>query len=869
LSKNLNVTSEGDLEVFGPADAGHFAVAPAPAPQVAAQAAPISDALISNDTKATATDLVTAHLTDFKDGLGRTSSDFFADLSTLLGSKATSLATESFVASVSGAVDHGSPLVDTAPTSDTGAAGAPVFAAESMLVAAAAAPKPPVIGGTAPQQAFKQLWSASDIPTDTLFSQQWNLLNTGQNGGVKGVDINVLPAWHMGYTGKGVSVGVFDTAVDATHADLVKNIDLSKVITSSMVPDHTYVDPTKIVSSALDSHATAVAGIIAASKDGQGVVGIAYDAKFTPVDILGAQAGNYGWEASWLQKNFDITNNSWGFTTPFSVGQLDASSQYWVLSGFKTAADQGRGGLGTIVNLASGNYRQTGMTAELTGPTVDRHAIVVGATDDHGFVSYYSNGGASLLGVAPSSGLTTGITTDDITGSLGYSSGNTTNTFGGTSAATPEFAGIEALMLQANPLLGWRDVQDILALSMRHVGTAINNGISGYEQDAWSFNHATNVNGGGMHFSNDYGFGLVDAAAAVRLAETWGAVHATAGTSANEVALSSTYTGSLDIGHARTNVLTFNITGHESVESMVLDLTNLNINHANNLTVTLTSPSGTVSQLLTNNGGSNASISGGWELMSREFLGEDAYGQWKVTITDSNASDIGSLSSAKLTAYGSSIANNSIAYYTDEFVTYANADPSRALVGSGITAIDAAAVTGATNVNLSTKVASIDGKAIFIGATTNINTVVGGGGDDVLVGNNLSNKLYGGQGNDIISGGYGADYLDGGAGNNIINTGGGADRVMLHANGFDSIIDFAIGIDKLLLSKTEFSAFASKGFDSASFVTGTSSTHVAGGGFVQAGSDLFYDADGHSALTLIAHLNNAAKLSANDLVLVA
>lgn len=893
-------TEDDDLQFFGLADTGPIVIAQPLRSDIHAGQPAIADPVIS-------------HLTDLDVSTNR--SDFFANLSTLMNSRGSAAHIESFIApfanpaqviaptepapmtdaattaaplSASEGIRHApittapiapapAPVVggtvssEPAPVSDAGTATAPLFAAESMFLAPTAAATAPVIGGTAPQQSLKQLWTAADIPTDTLFSQQWNLYNTGQNGAVKGVDINILPAWHLGYTGKGVSIGVFDTAVDATHADLVKNIDLSKIITGAMVPDRAFVDPTKITSSAVDSHATAVSGIIAAAKDGQGIVGVAYDAKFTPVDILGAQSGTYGWEASWQQKNFDISNNSWGFSTAFSVGQLDASSQYWVLSGFKTAADQGRGGLGTIVNLAAGNYRQIGMTTELTGPTVDRHAIVVGAIDDHGFVSYYSNGGASLLGVAPSSSMTTGITTDDITGSLGYSSGDFTNTFGGTSAATPQFSGIEALMLQANPLLGWRDVQDILALSARHVGSAINGGITGYEQDAWSFNHATNVNGGGMHFSNDYGFGLVDAAAAVRLAQTWSLVHATAGTSSNEVSLSSTVSGSMDIGHAHTNVLTFNITGHESVQSMVLDLSDLNINHANNLTITLTSPTGTVSHLLANNGGANASISGGWEFMSREFLGEDAYGQWKVTITDNNASDIGSLTSAKLTAYGSSIANNSVGYYTDEFVTYANADPTRASVGSGITAIDAAAVTGATNVNLSTKVASIDGKAIYIGATTNISTVIAGGGDSVLVGNNFGNKLIGGGGNDIISGGAGADYIDGGAGNNIIATGGGADQVVLHKNGFDTIIDFSVGVDKLLLSKSEFSAFSAKGVDSSAFLFGTSLSHVNGGGLIfdQGNSNLYYDADGHSALTLVAHMSNAAKLTANDVVLIA
>ena len=37
----------------------------------------------------------------------------------------------------------------------------------------------------------------------------------------------------------------------------------------------------------------------------------------------------------------------------------------------------------------------------------------------------------------------------------------------------------------------------------------------------WQVNGATNWNNGGMHFSHDYGFGLIDAFAAVKLADSW------------------------------------------------------------------------------------------------------------------------------------------------------------------------------------------------------------------------------------------------------------------------------------------------------------------------------------------------------------
>ena len=85
-------------------------------------------------------------------------------------------------------------------------------------------------------------------------------------------------------------------------------------------------------------------------------------------------------------------------------------------------------------------------------------------------------------------------------------------------------------MLEANPELGWRDVQTILAASARHIGAISAPRLVSLETRPWTFNKATTWNGGGYHFSYDYGFGLVDALAAVRLAETWTAQS----TSANE-----------------------------------------------------------------------------------------------------------------------------------------------------------------------------------------------------------------------------------------------------------------------------------------------------------------------------------------------
>ena len=103
--------------------------------------------------------------------------------------------------------------------------------------------------------------------------------------------------------------------------------------------------------------------------------------------------------------------------------------------------------------------------------------------------------------------------------------GSDTAAVQGTSFATPLVSGIVALMLEANPNLGFRDIQEILALSARKVADTAT---------VWQNNNASGWNGGAMHVSHDYGFGAVDALAAVRLAETWTKVS----TVGNEITMS-------------------------------------------------------------------------------------------------------------------------------------------------------------------------------------------------------------------------------------------------------------------------------------------------------------------------------------------
>src|SRR3990167_1269254 len=91
--------------------------------------------------------------------------------------------------------------------------------------------------------------------TDTFFTNQWGLENTGQT--IKGqigtidADINALTAWNT-TTGIGVKVAILDTGIDQDHEDLSAKIVLQKNFTTSSTIDDLY------------GHGTHVGGIVAA-----------------------------------------------------------------------------------------------------------------------------------------------------------------------------------------------------------------------------------------------------------------------------------------------------------------------------------------------------------------------------------------------------------------------------------------------------------------------------------------------------------------------------------------------------------------------------------------------------------------------------
>ncbi|KAH8092282.1 serine-type endopeptidase [Aureococcus anophagefferens] len=163
---------------------------------------------------------------------------------------------------------------------------------------------------------------------------------------------------------------------------------------------------------------------------------------------------------------------------------------------------RGRGGRGVIYVWATGNgYRYAGAYQQLEHLN-NRFAITVGAVGRSLRKASYSEGGAATFVVAP------GGDDDHVHGMVGaVAAGACGSIPPGTSFAAPLVAGVAALVLEANPRLGWRDVQGVLASTSRRVDLG--------SDDSWTTNLA------GVSHSYKYGFGLVDALAAARAARRW------------------------------------------------------------------------------------------------------------------------------------------------------------------------------------------------------------------------------------------------------------------------------------------------------------------------------------------------------------
>lgn len=614
------------------------------------------------------------------------------------------------------------------------------------------------------------------VPAAT-YQGQWHLYNPN------GIDINVLSAWND-YSGRGIKIGVVDEGIQYTHPELAANYDGS-IDYDSLLNTNDGINPANA------PHGTAVAGVIAARNDGIGTTGVAFNSQVASFRFLGSGSTDGTYldliEVIRLQadRGVDVSNNSWGWVDPFGGNAL---YEFGVKNALQYGVTTGRDGLGTNYVFAAGNSRQSGDNLNYSELHSSRFSIAVAAEDPNGHYSYFSTPGAGLLLSAPGSN----IYTTDLVGSAGWTAGNYA-TVSGTSFASPIVSGVIALMLEANPNLGYRDVQEILAYSARQTDAT---------NASWEYNGATNWNGGGLHASEDYGFGNVDATSAVRLAETWNIINSTAAAFGNEASRAiSSGTLNFAINNLSPVSTSLNVGTGLNIDHVEVQL-NLTHSWVGDLDIKLISPSGTTSSLFhfPENGNDSTNYSPSWTLNSTQHWGETGVGNWTLQITDQDPADSGLFTGWTLTLYGDALNSNNTYIYTNEFSQFNQAGNSarRNLSdSSGNDTLNAAAVTSNLTINLAPgSINTIAGNTVTIDINTTIENVSGGDGNDSITGNSVANTLWGGRGNDTLYGmdgsdtlygAFGDDTLDGGTGNDTLQGGAGNDTYYL-----DSLSDVII-----------------------------------------------------------------------------
>ena len=489
---------------------------------------------------------------------------------------------------------------------------------------------------------------------DPLLPLQWHLRNTGQTGGAAGEDLRAPEAWAV-TRGAGVRVAVVDDAVEVVHADLLPNLvaDASYSYRAGNrgsvwpLPCTAATDPQ--AGGPIDGHGTAVAGIVLGRDDNAvGIAGVAPRASLVAFDALSSGQDTDIADAL-LRDNAQnaIYQNSWGSPDNGSLHRAPAS----FLAAIRSGIANGRGGRGSVFVFPAGNGGCPTISADTGQCNVDNSnfdgfvngmgVIAVCAVDDTGRHPFYGEPGANVLLCAPSSGDRPNVTTSSIRGAWRYD-------FSGTSASTPMVSGVVALMLSVNPELSWRDVRLILAQTARRNDPS---------DPGWV------VSPDGLAHNHKYGFGVVDAAAAVARAARWTSV---GGSDRLKSCTLPERTPGLPLPDAQEDGTLSPVSdalvvppdcGITQIEFVEMTMTATHT-YSGDLRVRLRSPSGLVSELANARtcsqliGSDPCGAYADWTFGSVRHLGEPAAGTWTLELTDMARFDVGRLERWGLRIHG-------------------------------------------------------------------------------------------------------------------------------------------------------------------------------------------------------------------------
>ena len=316
--------------------------------------------------------------------------------------------------------------------------------------------------------------SAADYETKEYYYSSGNSL------------LRASSAYALGYTGKGVTVGVCDFPINFATPELAAKTG-SRDISNFDMSGKPYYNWDFL------AHGTHVAGIIAASKDNAGMHGIAYDANVLGETVATEFAKTTGtfksrdnlYELYANMPDVKLINNSWGGTAVEIQAAFFPDVMKKIFTQPELAAQKLEGSIFTAVQklqsqdklllFAAGNAGHSTACLESFMPSVYSQAaynmITVVAGDN---ISLKANSDGSLSGSRPVTffsdlprfeedytvaGAGLGIYAAD----ADYAkTGNLDRLMSGTSMATPYVTGVGALVQQAYPYLNAKQIGDVL-----------------------------------------------------------------------------------------------------------------------------------------------------------------------------------------------------------------------------------------------------------------------------------------------------------------------------------------------------------------------------------------------------------------------
>jgi subtilisin len=292
-----------------------------------------------------------------------------------------------------------------------------------------------------------------------------------------------LPTTGVEYTGDGIDVAVIDTGIDTGHPDLnYKTGNGYDFVNDDNDPKDD------------NGHGTHVAGTIAALDNTVGYIGVAPKVDLYVLKALNSRGSGYLSDIAaaidWAVKGPNGVEGDGDDAEVVSMS-LGASS---TTSTLKTAVDNALA-KGTLPVAAAGNDG----SSSFHYPAAYSSVVSVSATDSNDGLASFSNYGSWIELAAPGVSIPSTMPTYDVTltstGPPPKRYSNNYDTMSGTSMACPHVSGVAALVFEAGP--------------------SDDNGQNGIADEVRVILQNTAEDLGATGKDNNYGYGLVDAEAAV------------------------------------------------------------------------------------------------------------------------------------------------------------------------------------------------------------------------------------------------------------------------------------------------------------------------------------------------------------------